>query len=184
MYGMVNQAIKEMVNDKVGTDFWQNVCTRLSLPNQDFDSFEQYDDDMTLNIVSTICELSEKAAPDVLIDFGRYWIGYAYRSEYKVLLETFSKSPITLIKSLNSLHDRLEMSFEGLKPPSFDIVDMAEGKIIVNYYSDRDMPLEYFVIGLFHGIFEHFGQTCEIDLIEKIEEAKATFQINYNEVQK
>lgn len=181
MYGMVNQAIKKMVEEKEGYKLWERVCSKLSMPTDDFYSFDQYDDEITLNVIVTICEVAQMEAPVVLKEFGRYWIEYAFNSEYKAILNTFSKSPVALIKSLNSLHERLEMTFEDLRAPSFDIVLIDDGEMIVNYYSDRKMPLEYFVIGLFYGIFEHFGEKCEVHMIRTIENAKATFVIKYDE---
>ncbi len=73
----------------------------------------------------------------------------------------------------------LEQTFEELKSPSFDTVEENSNKLVVNYYSDREMPLEFFVVGLFEGIFEHFDQKCNVEIIETLGQAKATFQIHY-----
>ena len=182
MYGMVNQAIKEMVVDEIGLDLWNKVCDKLGTSRDDFTKFEQYDDKVTLNLVVKVCELTGKDAPEILENFGKFWIEYAYRSEYSAILATFSKNPLLLIKSLNSLHERVEMNFDKLDAPSFDLIEETSNKILINYYSDRDMPLEFFVKGLFSGIFDHFGWKSKVEIVEKIDTSKATFKISYEEV--
>ncbi len=93
MYGMVNQAIKKMIVEQKGENFWLELCSQTAIPEKDFVAFQQYDDEVTLNIVLKVCELTGKSAQDLLIAFGRYWIHFAFRSEYKEVLQTFSEVP-------------------------------------------------------------------------------------------
>ena len=178
---MVNDAIRKMVIELFDEDTWEDLCVKAKNEELSFELFKQYDDAITLNLVVAICEATQKDAPEILESFGEYWIGYAFESEYRDLLGSFATDPIELIKSLNNLHDRLEMSFDQLKPPSFDIVEERESSIIVNYYTERDMPLEYFVVGLMKGIFKHFKRSCDLEIIENtLGDAKATFELRYD----
>ena len=71
MYGMVNQAVKEMVVDEIGLDFWNKVCKKVDISCDDFITFDQYDDKLTLDLVATICELTKKDPQEILEEFGK-----------------------------------------------------------------------------------------------------------------
>jgi hypothetical protein len=179
MYGMVNKAIRTMIIELTSEKEWKEICDNIEYKEYDFEVFKQYEDSITLNLVLTISKKLKKEPPEILESFGEYWIEFAYKSDYKELLETFASSPNDLIKSLNNLHDRLELSFDELTPPSFDIVEETDSYITVNYYTNRDMPLEYFVKGLLQGIFKHFNQKCDVVMLdETLGDAKQSFRIN------
>jgi len=180
VYGLVNRAMKEMVTEQFGNEAWIKIIDRdESIPNE-FGIFAQYDDFITANIVGNICEDQKINAEDFLVDFGRYWVKYAKKSDYKGILEVFASSPTFLIKSLDSLHTRLTMLFENLSPPSFSTEEPRPGLILVNYSSDRNLPLEYFVKGLLVGIFELFDQQCKVNIVSFREEGEAAvFEVHY-----
>lgn len=178
MYGMVNQAIKQMVTELLGQETWKNICKKIEISADDFEHFKQFDDKITLNLVVEICNVNNMQADVLLVEFGRYWIKFAQKSDYNSILSAFATSPFELINSLNNLHDRLELTFTNLNAPSFEIVEQNLNTLTVNYYSDRkEMPLEYFVKGLFIGIFEMFNESCNVDIIETLGDAKATYFI-------
>jgi guanylate cyclase soluble subunit beta len=180
MYGMVNQAIKSMVLENFGPSMWESVCQKASLQTRDFTPFEQYDDNITGNIVVTISELTNIKAEDLLEAFGIYWVEYAKRSEYNSILVSFATSPIALIESLDSLHSRLQLLFSELSAPSFWVEHSAPNEIIVHYSTIRkDMPLEFFVVGLLKGVFKMFNQTCTVVMLQGDNEEKAKFQVRY-----
>lgn len=178
MYGMVNQAVKEMVHEVLGEDSWIQICNTLKIKVDDFELFQQFDDEVTLNLVKEICQVSKMEPETLLESFGQYWVKYAQKSDYSIILSTFATSPFDLIYSLNNLHDRLELTFSNLNAPSFEIVHEEENQITVNYYSDRkNMGLEFFVKGLFTGIFQMFNQQGQVEIIETLGNANATFKI-------
>lgn len=179
---MVNDAIQKMVTETFDENTWNEICDEINYEKKSFELLQQYDDKLTLDLVLAICNKTQKEPPEILDSFGTYWVSYAFDTDYRDLLNTFATSPVELIKSLNSLHDRLEMSFKELMPPSFDIVEELQNTITVNYYSERSMPLEHFVTGLFKGIFKYFDKECEIEILEKsLGNAKATIKIKHNE---
>lgn len=177
MYGMVNQAVKEMVLGSLGAEQWENICKHLNISTEDFSPFLQFDDSVTLGIVENVCNVTQMPAELILENFGVFWIEYARKSDYQIILNTFATSPYELINSLNALHERLELSFTDLNAPSFETIEQNDSSITVNYYSNRDLPLKFFVKGLFIGIFKMFNKNCEVTLLETLGDAKATFLI-------
>jgi hypothetical protein len=179
MYGMVNQAIKEMVLEKFDETTWDFICQRANLKLKSFAPFEQYDDAITGNLVSIISDIAKMNPTDLLEAFGEYWILYAHRSEYSSILESFATSPVELIESLDNLHSRLELMFTNLKAPSFWVEHSADREILVHYTTVRDMPLEFFVVGLLKGIFRLFKQDCKVTMLPAPEGEKGLFKVNF-----
>jgi hypothetical protein len=180
MYGMVNQAIKSMVIENHGEKMWDSVLQKINLKIQDFAPFEQYDDNVTGDLVGAISQLTNIMPEDLLEAFGIHWVFYAKNSEYKSILESFADSPIGLIESLDSLHSRLQLLFSGLSAPSFWVEHKGPNEVIVHYATVRmQMPLEYFVIGLLKGIFKMFNQSCHVTLLPGDEGEKAKFVVRY-----
>jgi len=179
MYGLVNQAIKSMVLEHADEKIWKNICAEIKIPSEDFESFIQYPDEMTLNLVLQISS-TLKLEPAVLLEeFGKFFVKYARNSEYQSILEAFGKSPVELIESLDSLHARLGLLFDNLKPPSFWVDRVSEREILVHYSSQRQMPLEPFVVGLIKGIFNMFNQTCNVEIITGTGKEKALFKVSH-----
>lgn len=179
MYGMVNQAVKEMVIKTFDESTWLEICEKANLKEHSFDSFTQYDDSITTDLVGIICEKSGMEPAALLEAFGRFWVSFAQESEYKSILEGFATSPIDLIESLDSLHTRLELTFDNLMAPSFWISGKTDTSVIVHYKSRRNLGLESFVVGLIKGIFNMFDQECTVEIIEPQNNESAVFRVRF-----
>lgn len=179
MYGMVNQAIKSMVTEKLGKEAWEEICKKRGLDPAGFSSFDQYDDQITADLVGLVCEKTQLAPASILEDFGKYWISYAKKSEYKSILTAFASSPVELIESLDALHSRLQLSFENLKAPSFWVTHISKNEVLVHYKSQRNMGLEPFVVGLLKGVFDMYNQTCQVEMEKPEKGESAVFRVNF-----
>lgn len=177
MYGMVNQAIRSMVLENLGTEVWEEICDQEKLDPTGFCSFNQYEDKLTANLVGHVSAKLKKRPEEVLEAFGIYWIEYAKKSEYQSILMGFASNPIELIESLDSLHSRLQLSFENLKAPSFYVTDKKENSILVHYKSQRKMGLEHFVVGLIKGMFGLFDQKCQVEILPNATKDAAVFKV-------
>lgn len=179
MYGIINDAIRDMVSTTMGTDVWKELSVGVGLKNPSFNSLEAYDDSITVDLVNAIAEKTKRSAPEILRAFGKYWVEYARKSEYSSILEVYGDGPVELLESLDHLHTRLKVSFGALNPPAFWVTHISENEIIVHYQSDRDMPLEFFVQGLIEGIFNCYNQSCEVEIISATGNEKAAFKVNF-----
>jgi len=176
---MVNQAIKEMVIENIDEEAWKSVCKEANISDENFDPFEQYPDSVTGNLVGIICKKTKTEAPELLENFGKYWIKFAKTTEYSSIMDSYAVSAVSFIESLDSLHTRLSLIFVNLEPPSFTVDRVNDNEILVHYFSKRDMPLEFFVIGLLKGIFDMFDQTCSIELLPPENSEKAILKIKF-----
>ena len=181
MYGMVNEAIRTMILKVGGQEKWNEIAKEVGVDAlHGFNTFEQYDDKVTLDLVTNTSKILEIEPTKLLEKFGIFWVEYAKESEYSSILSTAASDPIELLENLDSLHKRLELAFDNLNAPSFWVEDIKDHELKLFYSSQRDMPLEYFVLGLVKGIFFMFDSTCEIQITtpkkEGVVEFKVTFQ--------
>ncbi len=74
MYGLVNQAIKEVVIGTLDENIWNSIYDQWNIDKIDFESFKQYDHDLTANLVQTISLKTGIETTDLLCSFGHYWV--------------------------------------------------------------------------------------------------------------
>ena len=180
MYGMINQAIKEMVIEVFDEFTWSSICEKVELKEKNFDSFFQYDDAITTKLIGEICRKSGMESAVLLESFGMYWIKYAQKSEYSSILDGLASSPLELIDALDSLHTRLEITFDNLSAPSFWTSNKTETSVDVYYKSKRKLGLEPFVVGLLKGIFNLFNEKCEVKILQLQANEIAIFRVNFS----
>lgn len=180
MYGMVNEAIRSMIIETGGQDAWDTIASKASIKDKEgFASFEQYDDKVTLDLVVHTSQHLDIDVPKLLEGFGVYWVEYAKESEYSSILEAAANNPIDLLKNLNALHKRLELTFDNLKAPSFWVENLTENTLDLYYQSHRDMPLEFFVVGLVKGVFKLYDATCEVEIKGEKKDGVVAFSVQF-----
>ena len=180
MYGMVNEAIRSMIIETGGNESWEKIASNANIKNvEGFASFEQYDDQVTLDLVLNTSNHLDIEVTKLLESFGLYWVEYAKKSEYSSILEAAAKNPIDLLKNLNALHKRLELTFDNLNAPSFWVENLTENSLELFYKSQRDMPLEFFVIGLVKGIFKLYDASCEVEIVGEKKDGVVAFKVRF-----
>ena len=169
MYGMVNSGIQSMVSEQFGEDAWHRIVARVPGCPSEFGALENCDDRVTYDLVAAACEELEMEAERFLHELGEYWIPYASRAGYAVLMERGGRSLPEFLKGLDGMHSRLALTYssrdEGRRWPSFRVSDVGDASLRLHYYSERQ-GLQPFVVGLVHGLAKKFGTTVEVELIE------------------
>lgn len=161
MYGMVNNAIQELVTERAGEAAWGRVCDRAGANTTFFVSLDPYPDELTFGLaVAAASELGLELGA-FLEEFGRYWIQFALRSAYGPMLRSAGSSLATTLASLDHLHSRIGMTFPSLRPPSFRVTDAGKA-LSVQYFSERE-GLAPFVVGLLYGLAAMHGETVEVE---------------------
>jgi hypothetical protein len=161
MYGMVNQAIKSMVEERFGADTWRDVHTRAGAP-ESFSAMDAYDDAVTYGLVGAACETLALPAEEVLRAFGEYWVLRIATVHYASLLASSGANFVDLLRNLDHMHQRIRVTFPNYAPPSFRVKPLAEGIAQVDYYSHREGLLP-FVEGLFLGLGKHFSLAVSVE---------------------
>jgi hypothetical protein len=163
MYGMVNQAVRGLVLEKFGPDKWKDIHTNAASP-QDFNSFEQYDDAVTYDLVGAAVEVLGLPAEQILFAFGDYWVKTIAATNYADLMSKTGTDFVGFVKNLDHMHSRIQVTFPGYSPPSFRVNIIDDSRFQLDYYSHREGLLP-FVAGLMTALAEHFDSGVEIQHI-------------------
>ena len=162
MYGLVNQAIRDMICVNHGQEAWDRVRHRAEVKVDRFQGMEPYPDDLTHRLVmAASVELEE--TPDALLRaFGEFWVTYTASEGYGPLMEMAGSSLPEFLHNLDDLHARVGVNFPQLVPPSFDTEELGEGTMHLHYHSQRQ-GLAPMVIGLVEGLGDRFDTPVEVE---------------------
>lgn len=162
MYGMVNQGIRTFISDNHGPEVWADICDDAGITTDAFESTVTYDDAVTYKLVGSISKCLKLEPGTVLEVFGRFWPHFASETPIGKLIHFGGDNLVDVLDNLDDLHTRVNMSMPDLRPPSFDLEQVDDGRYILHYFTDRE-GLAPMVIGLVRGLAEQFGQKIEIE---------------------
>lgn len=177
MYGLVNRAIKGLVEDQFGTEAWERICTRADITDgSEFVAMDAYDDAITYALVGAASEELNLDAGTILQSFGEYWTLYTIEEGYGDMLTMMGSSLDEFLDNLDSMHERIRMTMPDLVPPSFERESQEDGSSILHYRSER-AGLAPMVQGLLHGLAKRFETELEIEPLESPEAGHDRFRI-------
>lgn len=160
MYGLVNQAVKEMVVNGYGEEMWEKIRARAGVDDV-FVSMDQYPEEVTDKLVMAASSIMGASPSDILKGFGHYWIGFASRN-YDSVLDMSGKTFVEFVKNLNNMHSRIGQWMPDLNPPSFTVTDEDKGSFKLHYYSSRS-GFGPMIPGLLKGLGDRFNTDVEIE---------------------
>jgi hypothetical protein len=160
MYGMVNQAMHQMVSEVHGEDAWNRIRLGAGCEVERFLRMDSYPDELTYRLVAAAVEELKIPADRLLHAFGEYWVGFAQAAGYADFFRACD-SYAGFVRQLDAMHARLELTFPDFKPPQFACNIESPERIEVIYRSHR-VGLAPFVHGLLVGLGEPFGVTATV----------------------
>lgn len=159
MYGLVNQAIQEMVLERFGEETWEAIRSEAGIDDL-FLAMDQYPDEVTVSIVGAACKVLGANAGDILRGFGEYWVGFTGKA-YGELFDMSGDNFVTFVQNLNNLHTRVGQMMPDLKPPSFTVTELTKTDFLLHYHSIRE-GLTPMIEGLMLGLGKRFNTEVTI----------------------
>lgn len=156
VYGLVNQGLQDFVVSVGGAELWRAVRTAADVDAEMFVSGDIYPDAMTAQLVDAAGRVLDMPTTLLLRRFGKHWILYTARRGYGAIFDTMGRTLVEFLTNLDMMHTRLSLGMPELRPPSFVCEPFDDGRIRVEYRSDREgfAPM---VIGLLEGLAEMYG---------------------------
>lgn len=164
MYGMIHRAVRQMVLDTKGEEEWLNLARLAGVGPVEMISIEVYDDEVTFNLIAKAAEFLETPLETLLVDFGRFWIGFAERGSFGHIMDFTGRDLIRFIGNLDRMHSSVTVAMPDARMPSFTLVQGDPHRIVVEYRSSRT-GLELFVQGLFLGLLDRFEVTGSVSIM-------------------
>ena len=161
MYGLVNNSFKIMIERNHGTNTWVKIAAEAGTAVTLFLNDEGYPDEITFSLVVAASNILQTPVSTLLQTFGRYWVTETASKRYGSLMNGMGSDVKTFLRYLPILHDRIQLSFPKLKPPIFRVASESNNQMVMHYISERK-GLSEFVVGLFLGIGDLYGQTIDV----------------------
>jgi hypothetical protein len=179
MYGLLNRAIKDLVESRFGEETWRDVASRVGPDAFDFIAMKVYPDELTYDLVAAVADVSGLTQHQVMDAFGEHWITYTGHIGHGDLISIMGDDTITFLRNLDAMHSRLMSIYTELEPPKFIIHEIGNGVYQMEYHSHR-AGLWPIVIGMVRGLSTMMKQTVTIRLVRPKEEAVGydTFELN------
>lgn len=175
MYGLVNQAVRDLVIGRFGEDKWNSICDDAKLPAKDFVSMQYYPDEVTYGLVAASSKKLGLAAEIILKEFGKHWVLFTAKTGYGPIMDLFGRDFKSCLGALNNLHARMGLSMPDLNPPRFTFCEITPNLYTLEYQSKR-AGLEPFVEGLLLGLAEKFQAKVEVRF--SVENDKRIFAVH------
>lgn len=166
MYGVVNQAIQELVESEFGKEAWEKAKAIADVEDDHFVTSLKYDDGVTFKLVGAVSQVLSVPPKDVLVRFGQWWILDTGKRKYGHMLSAAGYDFDSFLIHLPRLHTTIQVIFPDIEMPEFEVHNMQPGSAEVHYYSTRN-GLGWFAYGIFQGLGEMFKVDVEIDYRDK-----------------
>ncbi len=177
MYGMIHRAARQMMLENAGDAAWLRVSTRTRLEDDAFISAQVYSDEATFALIGAIADELNTPLPDLLVEFGRYWVSFAVKSPFSQIMMLAGDDLVTFLGNLDRMHASVKASMPGAVLPAFYLMSSDASRLTVSYRSPRS-GLEPFVRGLLEGLLNHFGVEGVVDELGPSQNG-VDFQIRY-----
>jgi len=169
MYGMVNNAVEELVVRNFGRERWLAIRARAEVDVEVFITNEPYDDAITYALVGAASAELGLTPDEVLVTFGEFWVLETATRSYGAMLEGAGRSLPEFLENLGQLHTRVQLMMPRLRPPEFTITDVTATTLTLHYHTHR-AGLTSFVRGLVQGLGKRFGTPTTVEVVARKDE--------------
>lgn len=164
MYGLVNQAIEDLVKTSMGDDAWECVRHTAGFNEPEFIARHNYANEITFRLVGAASELLMESPESLLRLFGRHWIMYTGREGWHDFFDVSCTGVIAFLKQLGDMHEKVRESMPGSKPPTITLIKVIGGYEL-DYRSERDGLAPMFE-GIIEGLAEYYEEPWVIEQVQ------------------
>ena len=166
MYGLVNQAMEELVVSHHGEAKWEAIKARAGVDVDVFISNESYPDELTYRLVGAAVEVLGHPAEAILIQFGEFWVLHTAARSYGPMMKSGGRTLREFLENLPNFHTRVAMIYPALEPPRFQCTQVEADGLHLHYFTHRP-GLTSFVTGLLQGLGKLYDTPCTSTLLQR-----------------
>lgn len=164
MYGLVNQAIEDLVRTNYSDQAWHDVQLAAGVENLVFVNEHSYSDDLTFKLIHAACEVFMQSPEILLRLFGRHWIMYTGREGWHEFFDVSCTGVISFLEQLDNMHEKVLAAMPEASPPKIELIETPDGYELV-YISER-VGLALFFQGIVEGLAEFYDEPWVVDQIQ------------------
>ncbi len=138
MHGLINRGIQRFVTDSYGSATWRAVVRHAGLNIDEFEAMWNYDDDVTTQLLTAVCDVLDRSYDDLLEDIGTYLVSHENVEALRRLLRFGGVTFIEFLHSLDDLPDRARLAVSDLELPRLSLKEYADQRYVLRCYADRE----------------------------------------------
>lgn len=164
MYGLVNQAMEDLVRTNFSDQDWHDIKVAAGVENLVFVGDQHYCDELTFKLVHAASEICMQSPEILLRLFGRHWIMFTGREGWHEFFDISSSSVIGFLNQLNRMHDKVRAAMPDAVLPTIVLSETDNGYEL-DYISQR-AGLSLFFQGIIEGLAEYYDEPWVVDQIQ------------------
>ncbi len=158
MKGVILQAIRNLITEKLGKDKWKEISRNLNIPSI-VSPGSDIEDEKILKLIDTIAQELSTSKEKVIDMFSNYWISNFAPRIYSIHYQR-CKDAKSFILALDNIHKYATSHLPGASPPRFTYEEKDPNTIIMTYHSTR--RLTYLWKSLIKAIGDYFKEPLKI----------------------
>ncbi len=178
MYGMIRNALRDLVVARHGEPVWNAICARAGQSPGPVLALDSLPDARIYELVAAASEELQAPVPALLEAFGEHWIDYALEAGYREYIDGVGDTLADFLSNLDELHARISVMMPQLAPPAFSVRSATGGSFELIYTSER-AGLAPMVLGIVRALARYKGRGVQIALTAPREPggSRDTFQV-------
>ncbi|MBI5017505.1 MAG: heme NO-binding domain-containing protein [Deltaproteobacteria bacterium] len=160
MRGIINKGIEELVLERWGDAAWNEVKRLAGCDEPFFAVSSSYPDETTAALIDAASRVSGLPPESVMIEYGKYVVPHSLKRHYPSFFALAGASPRQFLLNLNRVHREVTKSIRGARPPFFRIDEAEDGRLQIEYGSERRLCAV--LHGLLLGVGLALGQELTV----------------------
>lgn len=161
MKAVIAMCLTEMISARFGKNKLKIILDEANIPSTERNFLPTFDtpDKNIMAIYTATCKVMDLSANIVGDLFGDYWCKNYIKNLYEAYFKSATGAKDFLLK-MKRIHNVVTEKIPNAKPPDFDYVDEMPDKLIMKYYSDRN--LQPIWLGCIKGVGLIYNETVDI----------------------
>jgi len=160
MIGIINNGLRELILTKYGAEAWDLAKSLIGFEEKTFALNKDYPDELTTALFKAAVEACKISEEEIMVEFGKFMVPNFFKKYYSSYFVSAGSSPRELLLSMNSIHEKVGRDFPGAEPPRFEYEQPPDGRLLMHYYSKRQLCAV--LRGMILGVGALFNQDLKV----------------------
>lgn len=156
MHGLINRGIQRFVADTYGAATWHAVMQHAGFDFTGFEAMWQYDRDVTIRLIQSVCDVLDRPRDDLLEDIGTYLVSHSNLEALRRLLRFGGVTFVDFLYSLDDLPDRARLAVPELELPRLELVEESPDRYSLRCFA-KDPGWGHVFAGVLRAMADDYG---------------------------
>ena len=165
MKSVIVMCLTEMLSKKFGANKLKLIFEDAKIPPADREFMPTMDtpDENVMAIISSTCNILNLSIDEIGDLFGEYWCKNYVTNLYEVYYKSAAGAKDFLMK-MQRIHSAITQRIPNAQPPEFEYIDEAPDRLIMKYYSARNLQAIW--LGVTKGVGFIYNEKLDIKIID------------------